>query len=49
LYARSAASTAARTSSAFDSWNVPIESSLFAGLVSSNVFPDFDATHSPSM
>jgi hypothetical protein len=47
LKARSAASIAALTSSAFDSWKVPMRSSPFAGFVFSNVLPEDDFTHSP--
>jgi hypothetical protein len=48
-YARCAASTAALTSSAVESWNSPTRSSLFAGLRFSNAFPLPDFTHWPSM
>ena len=37
------------TSAAVDFWNTPIRSSVLAGLRFSNVWPERDGTHSPSM
>src|SRR5467141_4735220 len=49
LYASLAASTAAFTSSAVEDTNIPINSSVFAGLRFSYAFPLRDSTHSPLM
>src|ERR1700731_1823083 len=47
LYASLAASTAASTSSLVEDTNIPINSSVFAGLRFSYAFPLRDSTHSP--
>src|SRR5882762_3263258 len=47
LYASFAASTAASTSSPVEDTNIPINSSVFAGLRFSYAFPLRDSTHSP--
>src|SRR5260370_28857513 len=49
LYASFAASTAASTSSSVEDTNIPINSSVFAGLRFSYAFPLRDSTHSPLM
>src|SRR6266851_298579 len=49
LYASFAASTAAFTSSSVEDTNIPINSSVFAGLRFSYTFPLRDSTHSPLM
>src|SRR5713226_1603179 len=49
LYASFAASTAAFTSSSVEETNIPINSSVFAGLRFSYAFPLRDSTHSPLM
>src|SRR5712692_6797148 len=48
-YASFAASTAAFTSSSVEDTNIPINSSVFAGLRFSYAFPLRDSTHSPLM
>src|SRR6266581_4258380 len=49
LYASLAASTAAFTSSSIEDTNIPINSSVFAGLRFSYAFPLRDSSHSPLM